>query len=234
MNPMNQNCRISPSKRRKSKNLIFKGSILVIFWVIFRSNKPKRKKIPNLTPTFQPQIPTYQPEITTKKPAQNRVRNRLRRQKLKQKIIEELQQLELEREDDLNQKLQFNLYNDISNNIMERRTSGFFNQITGDLSLSRKDFIFQLTTWFRRSIWFLGFTAAYTVSPTLLGIAVILSLLFELALNMDVIRNEMNAFMYDFSRRSEPFLNDPISTLTRLLYPEQPMYSNQYNYYNVF
>ena len=195
---------------------------------IFRSNKPKRKKIPNLTPTFQPQIPTNKPVITTKKPTQNRFRNRLRRQKLKQKILQELQQLELEREDDINQKLQVNLYNDI------RRTGGFFGQITGDLSLSRKDFIFQLTTWFRRSIWFLGFTAAYTVSPTLLGIAVILSLLFEVALNMDVIRNEMNQFMYDFNRRSEPFLNDPISTLTRLLNPEQPMYSNPYNYYNVF
>ena len=139
------------------------------FTVKKKKNKPNRKKIvPNLTPTFQPV--SIRPEITTRKPVQNRFRNKLRRQKLKQKILKELQQLE--REDDLNQKLQYNVYNDVSQNIMDRRTGGFFSQITGDLSLSQKDFIFELTTWFRRSIWFLGFTAAYTVSPTLLGIAV--------------------------------------------------------------
>ena len=69
-----------------------------------------------------------------------------------------------------------------------------------------------------------------------LFLQIILSLLFELALNMDVIRNEMNHFMYDFSRRSEPFFNDPITALTQFLYPE-PMYpnpSNPYYYYNVF
>ena len=82
--------------------------------------------------------------------------------------------MKLEREQKLKQKLHNSLYNDISNNIQEKtgNAGGFFNQLSGDLSLSRKDFIFQLTTWFRRSIWFLGFTAAYTVSPTLLGISV--------------------------------------------------------------
>ena len=47
-----------------------------------------------------------------------------------------------------------------------------FNAIMGDLSLSRKDFLSLLITWFRRSIWFLAFAGAYTTSPPLLFVAV--------------------------------------------------------------
>ena len=57
----------------------------------------------------------------------------------------------------------------IGNNSPNRR---IFNNAGSDLSLSRKDFLRELTTWFRRSIWFLIFAGAYTTSPTLLGLAV--------------------------------------------------------------
>ena len=141
-----------------------------------RPNKGRRKNYPNLTPNTTPPVP---PTLLTTPPPiinspENRLRNKIRRQKLKRKIIQELKEMKLERQQNLKQKLQHSLYNDISNNIQDKTGSagGFFNQLSGDLSLSRKDFIFQLTTWFRRSIWFLGFTAAYTVSPTLLGISV--------------------------------------------------------------
>ena len=55
--------------------------------------------------------------------------------------------------------------------IMEK-SGNVFSILMGDQSLSRKDFAGELTKWFRRSIWFLTFTAAYTVSPPLLVIAV--------------------------------------------------------------
>lgn len=56
-----------------------------------------------------------------------------------------------------------------SNDNSNRR---IFNAIMGDLSLSRKDFLSLLITWFRRSIWFLAFAGAYTTSPPLLFVAV--------------------------------------------------------------
>ena len=65
---------------------------------------------------------------------------------------------------------------DDKNGILKNKNSGnspnrrIFNN--SDLSLSRKDFLRELTTWFRRSIWFLIFAGAYTTSPTLLGLAV--------------------------------------------------------------
>ena len=65
---------------------------------------------------------------------------------------------------------------DDKNKILRKNAGGsspnrrIFNN--SDLSLSRKDFLRELTTWFRRSIWFLIFAGAYTTSPTLLGLAV--------------------------------------------------------------
>lgn len=92
---------------------------------------------------------------TTIKPILQRLRNKQRRQKLKLRILKELQRLD--KQDNLT--------------VMEKSGS-FLNKLSGDLSLSRKDFAAELTKWFRRSIWFLAFTAAYTTSPTLLGITV--------------------------------------------------------------
>ena len=73
----------------------------------------------------------------------------------------------------------------IGNNSPNRR---IFNNAGSDLSLSRKDFLRELTTWFRRSIWFLIFAGAYTTSPTLLGLAVstmfvYMYLLFQIVTN---------------------------------------------------
>ena len=55
--------------------------------------------------------------------------------------------------------------------IMEK-SGNVFSILTKDQSLSSKDFAGELTKWFRRSIWFLTFTAAYTISPPLMVIAV--------------------------------------------------------------
>merc|ERR1712156_1360324 len=93
-----------------------------------------------------------------------------------------------------------------------------------DQSLPNKDFAGELTKWFRRSIWFLTFTAAYTVSPPLLVIAVILSLAFEFALNIDSVQGAMNNFMYDISRRSDPILSDPLGFLINTYFQTQPDY----------
>ena len=103
---------------------------------------------------------------TTKKPKRVNVQKlrRLRRQKLKAKILRQLQTLE-------NSKRAESLADNKQDILMEKSGS-FLGKITGDLSLSRKDFFAELSKWFRRSVWFLAFTAAYTVSPTLLIISV--------------------------------------------------------------
>ena len=44
--------------------------------------------------------------------------------------------------------------------------------LSGDQSLSRRDFLIELSTWFRRAIWFLVYTAAYTLSAPLALVAV--------------------------------------------------------------
>ena len=41
-----------------------------------------------------------------------------------------------------------------------------------DKPLSKHDFLYEIKHWFRRAIWFLGFTAAYTLSPTILFLTV--------------------------------------------------------------
>ena len=56
--------------------------------------------------------------------------------------------------------------------------------LIGDGSLSRKDFIIELTTWFRRAIWFLGFTAALTASAPLFILTAVLAAVFELLYNV--------------------------------------------------
>ena len=58
------------------------------------------------------------------------------------------------------------------------------NGLIGDGSLSRKDFIIELTTWFRRAIWFLGFTAAFTASAPLFLLTAVLAGVFELLYNV--------------------------------------------------
>ena len=46
------------------------------------------------------------------------------------------------------------------------------------------DFVIELTTWFRRAIWFLAFTSATTLSPGLFLVAAALGLVFELVYNI--------------------------------------------------
>ena len=41
-----------------------------------------------------------------------------------------------------------------------------------DKPVSKQDFLYEIKHWFRRAIWFLGFTAAYTLSPTILLLTV--------------------------------------------------------------
>ena len=53
-----------------------------------------------------------------------------------------------------------------------------------------QDFVIELTTWFRRVIWFLGFTAATTASIPLFLLTGALALLFE------VVYSVTNARMY--------------------------------------
>ena len=48
----------------------------------------------------------------------------------------------------------------------------------------------ELTTWFRRAIWFLAFTSATTLSPGLFAVAAVMTLIFELVYNIT------NARMY--------------------------------------
>ena len=86
---------------------------------------------------------------------------KLKRQRLKAKIISKL--------NSINRQDQGSTSLTASNDNSNRR---IFNAIMGDLSLSRKDFLSLLITWFRRSIWFLAFAGAYTTSPPLLFVAV--------------------------------------------------------------
>jgi len=70
--------------------------------------------------------------------------------------------------------------------------------ILGDTSLSRKDFVIELTTWFRRAVWFLAFTSATTVNPGLFAVAAVLALVFELVYNVTNARMYWdNAIGYD-------------------------------------
>ena len=47
-----------------------------------------------------------------------------------------------------------------------------FGHLSLDKPLSKHDFLYEIKHWFRRAIWFLGFTAAYTLSPTILFLTV--------------------------------------------------------------
>ena len=47
-----------------------------------------------------------------------------------------------------------------------------------------QDFVLELTTWFRRVIWFLGFTAATTASVPLFLVTAALAAVFELVYNV--------------------------------------------------
>ena len=101
---------------------------------------------------------------------------KIRRNRLKLKIIQELQQIEQEENNEggLQEKLFQTIFGQSADNYNSGSTS-IFEKLKGDQSLSHHDFIHELTKWFRRSIWFLAFTAAYTVSPTILIITVSLS-----------------------------------------------------------
>ena len=96
-------------------------------------------------------------------------RRKLKRQRLKLKVMNELKSMN-------NKKLQNSLYNGVigvENNIQKLPNRRIFTGgLSGDLSLSRKDFLSELTKWFRRSIWFLLFAGAYTTSPPLILVAV--------------------------------------------------------------
>ena len=41
------------------------------------------------------------------------------------------------------------------------------------LSLSRRDFVYELIVWFRRAIWFMLYTGAVTLSPQIIVLTVI-------------------------------------------------------------
>ena len=127
----------------------------------------------------------------------------------------------------------------------------------GDLSLSRKDFLSLLITWFRRSIWFLAFAGAYTTSPPLLAVAVsinlrifidfeqvlrsfqlVLGLAFQLALNMDQASEYMNSAMYSWNRKTSQILQNPVGELKNVFGYTEPNYiysNNPYlNYYDYY
>ena len=94
------------------------------------------------------------------------------------RILKELRKMEIRQK----QKLQ-NLQNFKNSEMLTQgqtidRTGNVLGKLTGDLSLSRKDFAAELIKWFRRSIWFLAFTAAYTTSPTLLIVSVSYHILY--------------------------------------------------------
>ena len=124
--------------------------------------RPKLRKKKKPSTTFRKNNNTNKikkkPTTNVKSKLQQIKLRKLRRQKLRAKIMKQLQTI-----DDKNKILRKNAGGSSPN----RR---IFNN--SDLSLSRKDFLRELTTWFRRSIWFLIFAGAYTTSPTLLGLAV--------------------------------------------------------------
>ena len=78
----------------------------------------------------------------------------------------------------------------LTNNPITDAVGGAVTGVIGDGSLSRKDFVLNLTTWFRRTVWFLGFTAALTASAPLFLITAALAIVFELVYNVT------NARMY--------------------------------------
>merc|ERR1719356_1341090 len=72
----------------------------------------------------------------------------------------------------------------LTNNPLTGALTGAVSGLIGDGSLSRKDFIIELTVWFRRAIWFLGFTAALTASAPLFLTTAALAIVFELVYNL--------------------------------------------------
>ena len=89
------------------------------------------------------------------------------RQRLKMKILQELRQIEREK---LIQP---------QTPVISEKSGNVFSILMRDQSLSNKDFAGEITKWFRRSIWFLTFTAAYTISPPLLVIAVSIKVILQ-------------------------------------------------------
>jgi len=184
-------------------------------------NEPK---LPNSRPTPKPKRPKIIPKnratiaTTTQRPIVERpkknrnLNKRIRRQRLKMKILQELRRIERIKSIKPQQPV-----------IMEK-SGNVFSILTKDQSLSSKDFAGELTKWFRRSIWFLTFTAAYTISPPLMVIAIILSLAFEFALNINSVQSAMNDFTYDILRRSDPFMADPFGYLMNSF--QTPQYGN--------
>ena len=126
--------------------------------------RPKLRKKKKPSTTFRKNNNTNKikkkPTTNVKSKLQQIKLRKLRRQKLRAKIMKQLQTMDHDKNGNLK---------NIGNNSPNRR---IFNNAGSDLSLSRKDFLRELTTWFRRSIWFLIFAGAYTTSPTLLGLAV--------------------------------------------------------------
>ena len=119
--------------------------------------------------------------------------------------------------------------------------------LIGDGSLSRKvtrtlytyndktvtiypwqDFIIELTTWFRRAIWFLGFTAAFTASAPLFVLTAVLAAVFELLYNVTNARAYWDSVSeYDFlSEHSDDIGNIDYINRLDLTAPSYP-----YQYY---
>ena len=80
-----------------------------------------------------------------------------------------------------------------------------------------QDFIIELTTWFRRTIWFLGFTAALTASAPLFLLTAVLAAVFELVYNVTNARaywDSVSEYGYGASEHSDDIGNiDYISRL---------------------
>ena len=134
-----------------------------------------RRKRPRISTTTT----TKMPKINQNEGYKNRLNyleKKIRRNRLKLKIIQELQKIEQE-ESTNNNGLQERIFQSIfgshhSGDSYNSGSTSILDKLRGDQSLSHQDFIHELTKWFRRSIWFLAFTAAYTVSPTILIITV--------------------------------------------------------------
>ena len=103
---------------------------------------------------------------TTQRPKFNKNNRRLRRQRLKMRILKQLRRMQ--KQEQLSEKIS----SQSTKNYPIDRTGNVIGRLTGDLSMSRTDFAVELIKWFRRSIWFLAFTAASTQSPTLLLVTV--------------------------------------------------------------
>ena len=155
--------------------------------------RPKLRKKKKPSTTFRKNNNTNKiknkPTTNVKSKLQQIKLRKLRRQKLRAKIMKQLQTM-----DDKNKILRKNAGGSSPN----RR---IFNN--SDLSLSRKDFLRELTTWFRRSIWFLIFAGAYTTSPTLLGLAVSTMFVYMYILFQIVTARNKNLNQRSRSRQSD-------------------------------